>query len=111
MSQDSLNEDVSVASEEAMSAAQANYVACQNSKRVLVAMSIGMGDSHKIDVDKAPFTVLPRREVKPLLNELRGEVKRRSADQGSPTKPNNWTASQCMKWLNENPVSVEADRR
>eukprot|EP00977_Amphora_coffeiformis_P016040 scaffold4860_cov171-Amphora_coffeaeformis.AAC.2 len=59
MSLGSINDDASIASNEGMWAAEANYVASQNSKRVFLAMSIGMGDSHEVDLEKNPLSTIP----------------------------------------------------
>jgi hypothetical protein len=91
-----------------------------NRLTILAALCIGLEEiddngSKKplLDFNEAPFTSLKKKEIKPSLDCLREEVKRRSdLAPSNPTKapkPNGWNAAKCIEWLKENPILSDDD--
>lgn len=67
-----------------------------------------------MDLNESPFKDMKKKkEIKPSVEILREEVKRRSecnnSNNDNKPKPNGWTAKKCYEWLNANPITTEED--
>ena len=66
-----------------------------------------------LDVNENPFCLLKKKDIKPTVDCLRAEVKRRSEGQepnkAKLPKPNGWNAQKCIDWLKANPIASEQD--
>lgn len=94
-----------------------------NRLSVLFALCIGLEDENVendglkvplMDLNESPFKLMKKKkDIKPSLEVLREEVKRRSERVDMSTsnkpKPNGWSAKKCVEWLMTNPVSNEDD--
>jgi hypothetical protein len=100
---------------------EAERVLVEQSNRLtaLFALCIGLEETHDngsrkplLDLNEEPFKFLKKKEIKPSVDCLRDEVKRRSGRapiNTKPPKPNGWNASKCIEWLKENPITSEDD--
>ena len=68
-----------------------------------------------MDLNEIPFKLLKKKkDIKPSLDVLREEIKRRcgsTQDNTSPNqpKPNGWSAKKCIEWLQANPITNTDD--
>ena len=88
-----------------------------NKLSVLFTLCIGLeeragDDGSKIplmDLNKSPFKHMKKKkDIKPSLDSLREEVKRRSErdnTNANKPKPNRWNAKKCHDWLKANPIT------
>lgn len=95
----------------------------QHSNRlsVLFALCIGLeetsgDDGSKLplmDINEYPFKLMKKKkDIKPSLDVLREEVKRRGELDHTNTnkpKPNGWNAKKCHDWLKANPITSDQD--
>ncbi len=81
-------------------------------------MSIGArdDDGHPLnDPDAAPWDKLPKKQIKPTLDVLQQEIKRRwSTATVQPIKDKepaskNWDKNKLMKWLEDHPIAAADD--
>ena len=68
-----------------------------------------------MDLNEPPFNQMKKKkDIKPSLDVLREEVKRRSAGDSTANnnkpKPNGWSAKKCIEWLQANPIATADDR-
>jgi hypothetical protein len=95
----------------AITAAEHRYIEKGGSIDCLVVLCMGLKDGDKalLDLDEEPFASLGnrigKRSLKPKIDLIRSEVLRRSPRE----KPKNWTLTKATKWLNDNPITDEAD--
>jgi hypothetical protein len=91
-----------------------------NRLSVLYALCIGLKEtlddngttSPLMDLNEIPFkNMKKKKDIKPSLDVLREEVRRRSCPDSSPTKPkpNGWSAKKCLDWLEANPITSADD--
>jgi hypothetical protein len=93
-----------------------------NKLSVLFTLCIGLvetsGDdgSSKVplmDLNEVPFKLMKKKkDIKPSLDVLREEVKRRSqldTSNATKPKPNGWNAKKCHDWLMANPITRNED--
>jgi hypothetical protein len=96
--------------QEVLSPAAQHYLEKCYSIKILFAMSIGQtneaGDA-LVDATKEPWSTL-KKNVKPSLTTLIGEIKRRQPGDTAP-RYRKWNAEQCMEWLISNPITDEKD--
>ena len=96
----------------------------ENSNRmsVLFALCIGLHDDASdndgvkpqlMDLNESPFkNMKKKKDIKPSLDVLREEVKRRSQlnqNIDNKPKPNGWNAKKCFEWLTSNPITSAQD--
>ncbi|KAG7365348.1 hypothetical protein IV203_038551 [Nitzschia inconspicua] len=90
-----------------------------NKLSVLFALCIGLEETIDdktvplMDLSEDSFkSIKKKKDIKPSLEILREEVKRRSEinnqDRKKP-RPNSWNAKRCTDWLKANPITEEAD--
>lgn len=114
-------DDVTVSSP-SNSRCEAERVLVQQSNRwtALFALCIGLeqtlDDGTKkplLDANENPFCLLKKKDIKPSVDCLREEVKRRCVAQASNgtkiPKPNGWNAQKCVDWLKANPITSDED--
>ncbi|KAG7345460.1 hypothetical protein IV203_032991 [Nitzschia inconspicua] len=90
-----------------------------NKLSVLFAICIGLEETIEdktvplMDLNEDSFKLIEKKkDIKPSLEILREEVKRRSESNkqdGNKPKPNGWSAKKCTDWLTANPITGEAD--
>lgn len=92
------------------------YIAGNNSIRTLVVLTQGLkkeDGSDLIDIkDEQPWKSIPKIEIKPTLDMLKEEVKRRHKAFGLPKpepRPAAWRSSKISKWLDDHPIDKEPD--
>ena len=65
-----------------------------------------------LDFNEPIFKSLKKKDIKPSLDCLREEIKRRSGRDPNKTnipKPNGWNAPKCLNWLKANPITNDDD--
>lgn len=65
-----------------------------------------------LDLNEIPFKSLKKKDIKPSLECLKEEVKRRSrleVNRANIPKPNGWSAPKCVEWLKDNPIKTKDD--
>ena len=99
------------------------YLAMNSNKlSVLFALCIGLEETIDddtglkvplMDLNEDAFKSLKKKkDIKPSLDILREEVKRRSdflVQDGNKPKPNGWSITKCQDWLKANPITTDAD--
>lgn len=93
-----------------------------NKLSVLFALCIGLEETIDdntglkvplMDLNEDSFKSLKKKkDIKPSLDILREEVKRRSElnnQEGNKPKPNGWTITKCQDWLKANLITADAD--
>jgi hypothetical protein len=63
-----------------------------------------------VDIDKPPWSLQKKKDVRPLLKDYITEIKRRAVLTGTPPKCNSWKAHVCLAWLIDNPITGDADK-
>ena len=92
-----------------------------NRMAVLFALCIGLEETSAddglkvalMDLNDHPLKLMKKKkDIKPSVDVLRAEVKRRSErDNTNPNKPkpNGWNGNKCIEWLNDNPIVNDDD--
>ena len=73
----------------------------------------GLTKKPLLDLNESPFKSLKKKDIKPSLECLKEEVKRRSGLEVNRAKnipkPNGWSAPKCIEWLKDNPITTNDD--
>jgi hypothetical protein len=97
--------------QEVLSPAAQHYLEKYYSIKILFAMSIGQtneaGDD-LVDITKEPWSTL-KKNVKPSLNTLINEIKRRQQPGDTAPGYRKWNVEQCQEWLISHPITDEKD--
>ena len=95
--------------------AEMTYVSSGNGKSALYLLSIGLTKNSSSDplfcLDAEPWSRLPKSTLRPSVIDFDKEIGRRSKSLNINPKPRtkNWTNSQRVEWLQENPLTDYGD--
>jgi hypothetical protein len=62
-----------------------------------------------VDIDRPPWSLQKKKEIKPSVKEYVNKIKRHSAVDVNPPKCSSWKAHACIAWLAEHPITGYAN--
>jgi hypothetical protein len=89
-----------------------HFVVMGHSMKALFVLALGQKNEARdalVDIDKPPWSLQKKKEVKPSVKEYVNEIKRRSAGDADPPKCNSWKAHRAFTWLTEHPITGDDD--
>ena len=99
----------------ACSSAEEHFVENENSKKVLLAMVVGLKDENDVLFDgnynTDAYPTKQRRKWMPILADFVSEIKRRKLSMGQKPKANSqMKIDAALNWLIQNPITDEQDK-
>jgi hypothetical protein len=95
-----------------LSTTDQHFVVMGRSMKKLFVLALGQkneaGDEELVDIDKPPWSLQKKKEIKPSVKEYVNEIKRCSAVDENPPKYSSWKAHACVAWLAEHPITGDA---